>query len=157
MLLLLTSIFLLHLTAIILLIISTAHNVWWSSKDYCMDIWKQCFYTNNSCIDVSYQGKEEYLQTVQAGMVLAVIFACCGLFVFICQLFTLKKGNRFIFTGLFQLLSCLCVITAASVYTVHFHSADKNGTYGSSYILAWICFPLTLLSSIIYVILRKRE
>ncbi|GCB77659.1 hypothetical protein scyTo_0017636 [Scyliorhinus torazame] len=100
---------------------------------------------------------QQYLQTVQAGMVLAVIFACCGLLIFICQLFTLKKGNRFIFTGLFQLLSCLCLMTAASVYTVHFHSNDENGSYGSSYILAWICFPLTLISSIMYVILRKRE
>ncbi|XP_041033463.1 peripheral myelin protein 22-like [Carcharodon carcharias] len=157
MLLLLTSIFLLHLTAIILLLISTAHNAWWIGKDYCTDIWKQCFYQNSSCEDISYKDKEEYLQTVQAAMVLAVIFSCCGLLIFICQLFSLKKGNRFIFTGLFQLLSCLCVMTAASVYTVHFHHNDQSNGYGSSYILAWICFPLTLLSSIMYVILRKRE
>ncbi|XP_067830701.1 epithelial membrane protein 2-like [Heptranchias perlo] len=157
MLLLLASIFLLHLTAIILLFISTANNVWWATKDYSMDIWKQCFHGNGSCVNVTYKDKEDYLQAVQASMVLAVIFVCCGLLIFICQLFTLKKGNRFIFTGLFQLLSCLCVVTAASIYTVHFHHDDQTGWYGSSYVLAWICFPLTLGSSIMYIILRKRE
>ncbi|XP_067875596.1 peripheral myelin protein 22-like [Heterodontus francisci] len=157
MLLLLALIFVLHLTAIILLFISTAHNVWWTTNGYSIDIWKQCFYTNGSCVNVAYKDKEDYLQAVQAGMVLAVIFTCCALLFFICQLFTLKKGNRFIFTGLFQLLSCLCVVTAASIYTVQFHYYDQNGWYGSSYILAWICFPLTLVSSIMYIILRKRE
>uniref|UniRef100_UPI00398ECD7D peripheral myelin protein 22-like n=1 Tax=Pristiophorus japonicus TaxID=55135 RepID=UPI00398ECD7D len=157
MLLLLASIFLLHLTAIILLFISTANSVWWATDSYCMDIWKQCFDRNGSCVNVAYEDKEDYLQAVQASMVLAVIFTCCGLLIFICQLFTLKKGNRFIFTGLFQLLSCVCVVTAASIYTVHFHVENQNGWYGSSYVLAWICFPLTLISSIMYIILRKRE
>ena len=53
----------------------------------------------------------------------------------------------------------LCVMSAASIYTVrhpewHFNS---DGSYGFAYILAWVAFPLALLSGVIYVILRKRE
>ena len=29
--------------------------------------------------------------------------------------------------------------------------------FGYSYILAWVAFPLALISGVIYVILRKRE
>ncbi|XP_051899097.1 epithelial membrane protein 1 [Pristis pectinata] len=157
MLLLLVSIFLLHLSTIIFLFISTANNAWWTTDDYGKDIWKQCFHKNGSCITVVYKDIDDCLQAIQASMVLAVIFSCCGLLIFICQLFTLKKGNRFIFTGIFQLLSCLCVVIAASIYTIYFHRNEQNGWYGSSYILAWICFPLTLTSGIMYTILRKRE
>lgn len=157
MLLLLLAIFLLHLSTIIFLIISTANSVWWSTDTYSMDIWKQCFPGNNTCAIVIYKDLDDCLQAVQASMVLAVIFSCCGFFVFMCQLFTLKIGHRFIFTGVFQLLSCLCVVIAATIYTIYFHSKDQTGWYGSSYILAWLCFPLTLISGVIYAILRKRD
>ncbi|XP_062918956.1 peripheral myelin protein 22-like [Mobula hypostoma] len=157
MLLLLVSICLLHLMTIIFLIIATANNVWWTTDDHGTDIWKGCFYSNGTCFVIDYKGLDESLQAIQACMVLAVIFSCCGLFVFICQLFTLNQGNRFIFTGVFQLLACLCVVIAASIYTIYFHRDDKTGWYGSSYVLAWLCFPLTLASGIMYTILRKRE
>lgn len=50
-------------------------------------------------------------------------------------------------------------MSAASIYTVrhpewHFNS---EYSYGFAYILAWVAFPLALLSGVIYVILRKRE
>ncbi|XP_032869457.1 peripheral myelin protein 22-like [Amblyraja radiata] len=157
MLLLLLAIFLLHLSTIIFLIISTANSAWWSTADYSMDIWKQCFHGNGTCVTVVDKDLDDCLQAVQASMVLAVIFSCCGFFVFICQLFTLKIGNRFIFTGVFQLLSCLCVVIAAVIYTIYFHTKDQDGGYGSSYILGWLCFPLTLISGVIYTILRKRD
>lgn len=48
----------------------------------------------------------EYLQTVQATSVLACIFAILALFVFVAQLFTLPKGQRFTFTGILQLIAC---------------------------------------------------
>lgn len=48
----------------------------------------------------------EYLQAVQASSVLACIFSILGLFVFVAQLFTLPKGRRFAFSGIFQLLAC---------------------------------------------------
>lgn len=59
------------------------------------------------CIDkMSISVLTGYLQTVQATMTLATILCCVGFFVFILQLFRLKKGERFIFTAVIQLLSC---------------------------------------------------
>lgn len=57
------------------------------------------------------------------------------------------------------LLPGLCVMSAAAIYTVR-HSewhVNTGNSYGFAYILAWVAFPLALLSGIIYVILRKRE
>lgn len=48
----------------------------------------------------------EYLQTIQATSVLACVFAILALFVFVAQLFTLPKGQRFTFTGILQLIAC---------------------------------------------------
>ncbi|CAH6786183.1 Pmp22 [Phodopus roborovskii] len=101
----------------------------------------------------------EWLQSVQATMVLSVIFSVLSLFLFFCQLFTLTKGGRFYITGFFQILAGLCVMSAAAIYTVR-HSewhVNTDYSYGFAYILAWVAFPLALLSGIIYVILRKRE
>ncbi|NP_001391207.1 peripheral myelin protein 22 isoform 4 [Mus musculus] len=56
-------------------------------------------------------------------------------------------------------VSGLCVMSAAAIYTVR-HSewhVNTDYSYGFAYILAWVAFPLALLSGIIYVILRKRE
>lgn len=53
----------------------------------------------------------------------------------------------------------LCVMSAASIYTVRhpeWHFAAEY-SYGFAYILAWVSFPLALLSGVVYVILRKRE
>lgn len=50
-------------------------------------------------------------------------------------------------------------MSAAAIYTVR-HSdwhVNTDYSYGFAYILAWVAFPLALLSGIIYVILRKRE
>lgn len=53
----------------------------------------------------------------------------------------------------------LCVMSAAAIYTVRHTEWHVNNdySYGFAYILAWVAFPLALLSGIIYVILRKRE
>lgn len=48
----------------------------------------------------------DYLQAIQATSVLACVFAILALFVFVAQLFTLPKGQRFTFTGILQFLSC---------------------------------------------------
>lgn len=47
----------------------------------------------------------EWLQSVQAMMILSVIFSVLSLFLFFCQLFTLTKGGRFYITGVFQILA----------------------------------------------------
>lgn len=50
-------------------------------------------------------------------------------------------------------------MSAASIYTVRHTEWHLNSdySYGFAYILAWVAFPLALLSGVIYVILRKRE
>ncbi len=59
------------------------------------------------------------------------------------------------------LLLALCVMIAASIYTAQkksFHVVSlQEGTYGSSYVLAWISFPMTLISGLMYLVLRKRK
>lgn len=61
----------------------------------------------------------------------------------------------------FLLLPALCVMVAASIYTAQnksFHVISlQEGSYGSSYILAWISFPMTLVSGLMYLVLRKRK
>ncbi|XP_066187955.1 peripheral myelin protein 22 isoform X1 [Sylvia atricapilla] len=105
-------------------------------------------------------GWREWLQSVQAMMILSVIFSVLSLFLFFCQLFTLTKGGRFYITGVFQILAGLCVMSGAAIFTVRhtdWHQASENTSYGFAYILAWLAFPLALASGIVYVILRKRE
>uniref|UniRef100_A0A8B9DSQ6 Peripheral myelin protein 22 n=1 Tax=Anser cygnoides TaxID=8845 RepID=A0A8B9DSQ6_ANSCY len=101
---------------------------------------------------------KEWLQSVQAMMILSIIFSVLSLFLFFCQLFTLTKGNRKSQHG--ALSSWLCVMSGAAIFTVRhtdWHQASENTSYGFAYILAWLAFPLALASGIIYVILRKRE
>uniref|UniRef100_A0A3Q1JGV3 Epithelial membrane protein 1 n=1 Tax=Anabas testudineus TaxID=64144 RepID=A0A3Q1JGV3_ANATE len=97
----------------------------------------------------------DYLQAVQATSILACIFSILGIFVFVAQLFTLEKGKRFTISGIFQFVACLCIMIAASIYTDRFH-LQENGWYGHCFILAWISFALTFISSIIYFVLRKK-
>ncbi|CAB1432119.1 unnamed protein product [Pleuronectes platessa] len=98
----------------------------------------------------------DYLQAVQASSILACIFSILGIFVFVAQLFTLEKGKRFTISGVFQFLACLCIMIAASIYTDRFHLDEQDGWYGHCFILAWISFALTLISSITYFVLRKK-
>ncbi|KAG5279823.1 hypothetical protein AALO_G00081970 [Alosa alosa] len=160
MLVLLAGIFLLHLTGIILLLVATINNAWWVTDTISTDIWARWVWMNGAWnytdLPDIHTYSEEYLQAVQASSVLACIFSILGLFVFVAQLFTLDKGRRFAFSGIFQLLACLCIMIAASIYTDRFHKNEANGWYGSSFILAWISFVLTFISCIIYFVLRKK-
>ncbi|TNN84933.1 Peripheral myelin protein 22 [Liparis tanakae] len=100
----------------------------------------------------------EWIQAVQALMILSIIFSCLALFLFFCQLFTLQKGGRFFLTGTFQILASLFVMSGAIIYTVMSPQwVPGTDAFGYSYILAWVAFPLALISGLIYVILRKRE
>jgi len=45
---------------------------------------------------------------------------------------------------------------AAAIYTDQFHKNEQDGWYGHCFILAWISFAITLISSIIYFVLRKK-
>lgn len=136
------------------------------------------------CSLLSLAPPADYLQAVQASAVLACIFSIVGIFVFVAQLFMLSKGKRFTISGIFQFLACeyfsfssllscsplsalthadvsarppgLCIMIAASIYTDRFHKEGADGWYGHCFILAWISFALTFISSITYFVLRKK-
>ncbi|KAM9843705.1 epithelial membrane protein 2 [Aulostomus maculatus] len=165
MLIILAFILLFHVAAAILLFVATIYNAWWvvsppGQSIIYTDLWYSC---NATCYPVenSHTSDAAYLQAVQACMILATILCCVSFFVFILQLFRLKQGERFIFTAIIQLLACLCVMIAASIYTAQknsFHVTSlQEGSYGASYILAWISFPMTLISGLMYLVLRKRK
>ncbi|XP_043956772.1 epithelial membrane protein 2 [Gambusia affinis] len=165
MLIILAFIILFHLTSAILLFVATIHNAWWvvsrtGREVIYADLWYSC---NSTCYPVenSHSTEAAYLQAVQATIILATILCCVSFFVFMLQLFSIKQGERFIFTAIIQLLASLCVMISASIYTAeneNFHAVSlKRGSYGSSYIVAWVSFPMTLISGLMYLVLRKRK
>ncbi|XP_037320111.1 peripheral myelin protein 22b [Pungitius pungitius] len=156
MLLLLLGIVLLHVAGLVLLFVSTIVSVWSTGENGPTDLWINCTGANGGqCVPAS---AGEWIQSVQALMILSIIFSCLSLFLFFCQLFTLQKGGRFFLTGTFQILASLFVMSAAVIYTVMSPDWVQGGeAFGYAYILAWVAFPLALISGLIYVILRKRE
>ncbi|XP_017272134.1 epithelial membrane protein 2 [Kryptolebias marmoratus] len=160
MLAILGGIFVLHIAAIILLLVATIDNAWWVTDTMSTDIWgrwmKMGGVWNFTDLPTGSHYPQDYLQAVQATSVLACIFSFIALFVFIIQLFTLPKGQKFIISGALQLLACLFIMIAASIYTDRFHINETDGSYGHSFILAWIAFGLTFFSAIIYIVLRKK-
>ncbi|XP_019363015.1 PREDICTED: epithelial membrane protein 2 [Gavialis gangeticus] len=167
MLILLAFIIVFHITSAALLFISTIDNAWWVGKDFSTDVWKICTNITNCTVINENLAEYQSIQAVQATMILSTIFCCVAFLVFILQLFRLKQGERFVLTSIIQLLSCLCVMIAASIYTDRhedLHKADEyfqfnaaSGQYGYSFILAWIAFAFTLISGVMYLILRKRK
>uniref|UniRef100_A0A672UJC4 Peripheral myelin protein 22 n=1 Tax=Strigops habroptila TaxID=2489341 RepID=A0A672UJC4_STRHB len=158
MLLLLLGIIVLHVTLLVLLFVSTIVSQWLVSDEHTADLWQNC--TSGTVFRCLTSSTNEWLQSVQAMMILSIIFSVLSLFLFFCQLFTLTKGGRFYITGIFQILAGLCVMSGAAIFTVRhmdWHQALENTSYGFAYILAWLAFPLALASGIIYIILRKRE
>ncbi|XP_026207767.1 peripheral myelin protein 22b [Anabas testudineus] len=157
MLLLLLGIIFLHVAALVLLFVSTIVSVWVTSETGTSDLWLNCT-TNGLGAACDPASTGEWIQAVQAVMILSIIFSCLSLLLFFCQLFTLQKGGRFFLTGTFQILASLFVMSGAIIYTVMSTEwVNVSYSYGYSYILAWVAFPLALISGLIYVILRKRE
>ncbi|KAJ4945021.1 hypothetical protein JOQ06_013560 [Pogonophryne albipinna] len=156
--LMLAGIVLLHITTIILLLVAAIDNAWWVTNTVSTDLWGRWELANSAWHYTNLKDyPEEYLQAVQATTVLACIFAILALFVFVAQLFTLPKGQRFTFSGILQLISCLCIMIAASIYTAELHPNETAGGFGHSYVLAWISFVLTFILAITYLILRKKS
>ncbi|KAM9597951.1 peripheral myelin protein 22 [Trichechus inunguis] len=159
MLLLLLGIIVLHVAVLVLLFVSTIVSQWLVGHEYAADLWQNCTASTGNIHHCFSSSVNVWLQSVQATMILSVIFSVLSLFLFFCQLFTLTKGGRFYITGVFQVLAGLSVMSAASIFTARHLEWHLNSdySYGFAYILAWVAFPLALLSGIIYVILRKRE
>ncbi|KAL0993534.1 hypothetical protein UPYG_G00109300 [Umbra pygmaea] len=155
MLLILLGVLVLHLIILILLLISTSVNAWTVSSQRTLDLWYSCLYGGG--YHCSPASNEDWIQAVQALMVLSVLFCLLSLIFFLCQLFTLVKGGRFYFTAVFQIFASLFVMCGAIIYTVMSPDREAGAEFGYAYILAWVAFPLCLVSGLIYIVLRKRE
>ncbi|PNJ23155.1 epithelial membrane protein 1 [Pongo pygmaeus] len=161
MLVLLAGIFVVHIATVIMLFVSTIANVWVVSNHGATSVglWKNCSY--NSCNEtLSYAG-EDALKTVQAFMILSIIFSVIALLVFVFQLFTMEKGNRFFLSGATTLVCWLCILVGVSIYTDRYAKCSENfqGSechHGYSYILAWICFCFSFIIGVLYLVLRKK-
>ncbi|XP_004626139.1 epithelial membrane protein 1 [Octodon degus] len=158
MLVLLAGIFVVHIATVIMLFVSTISNVWVVSDalNASVGLWKNC---SSDCLDLSY-GHEDALKSVQAFMILSIIFSVISLVVFVFQLFTMEKGNRFFLSGATMLVCWLCILIGASIYTDRYannnETFDMDTHHGYCFILAWICFCFSFIIGILYLVLRKK-
>ncbi|XP_074125225.1 epithelial membrane protein 1 [Sminthopsis crassicaudata] len=159
MLVLLAGIFVFHTASVIMLFVSTIANVWVVAKNgtYSEGLWNIC--ENGKCNVPLPHAEEDALKSVQAFMILAIIFSVISLIVFIFQLFTMEKGNRFFLSGAMMLVCWLCILIAVSIYTNKYaNRAIKSSVdhHGYCFILAWICFCFSFIIGVLYLVLRKK-
>ncbi|XP_020503425.1 peripheral myelin protein 22a [Labrus bergylta] len=154
MLLILLGVLVLHLIILVLLIVSTAASAWSVGGDRSSDLWYNCM-TSNGGYHCKPASNEDWIQAVQALMILSLLFCFFSLIAFVFQLFKLVKGGRFFLTAIFQILASVFVMCGAIIYTVM--SPDDVAQFGYAYVLAWVAFPLCLISGLIYIVLRKKE
>ncbi|XP_006009718.1 epithelial membrane protein 3 [Latimeria chalumnae] len=158
---LLFGILTLHLIVLVLLYLATLEKAWWVSEgSYNENLWYDCHYNNDTdtwlCATAS---ENEWRHAVQALMVLSVLFSSISFILFLCQLFTLKHGGLFYVTGIFQIFAGLADFTGAVIYAAHVQDFLKQtgGHFGYCFVLAWVAFPLSLASGVLYIHLRKRD
>ncbi|XP_015234625.1 epithelial membrane protein 3-like [Cyprinodon tularosa] len=162
---LLVSITLLHLVSLAMLFIATLEKSWWVwTESEITDLWHNCFYMNTTQTWVCAATTEsDWLQSVQALMILSVVFSSVSLLVFLGQLFILSKGSLFYFTGLCQAFAAFTDFAACLIFTLHKKEILSNsrdlskGRPGYCVIIAWLCVPLLLISAVLYVHLRKKQ
>ncbi|KAG9352939.1 hypothetical protein JZ751_017515 [Albula glossodonta] len=162
---LLMSVTLLHLVTLTMLFIATMEKSWWVWDEvHNSDLWYNCMFDNVTGSWLCAAAKDnEWLQPLQAMMVLSVVLSSISFLAFLVQLFTLTKGGLFYFTGLCQICAGLTDFAASLLYTVRHRSIlqdsreEWSGTFGYCFILAWMCAPLLLVSGVMYVHLRKKE
>nr|XP_027776220.1 epithelial membrane protein 3 isoform X1 [Marmota flaviventris] len=167
----------LHILILILLFVATLDKSWWTlpGKES-LNLWYDCTWNNGTktwaCSNVSENG---WLKAVQVLMVLSLILCCLSFILFMFQLYTMRRGGLFYATGLCQLCTSehppfslptwgtegVAVFTGALIYAIHAEEIlakhPRGGSFGYCFALAWVAFPLALVSGIIYIHLRKRE
>ncbi|XP_062993521.1 epithelial membrane protein 3 [Elgaria multicarinata webbii] len=153
----------LHVLILILLFVATLDKSWWVLPDQqTVNIWYDCLMDNTTkgwvCHTVS---ESAWLRAVQAFMVLSLLFSSFAFIIFMWQLYTMKRGSLFYATGICQILTALSVFTASVIYTTQVDVFQQGrmpgGNFGYCFVLAWLSFPLALISGIIYIHLRKKE
>ncbi|XP_004845904.1 epithelial membrane protein 1 [Heterocephalus glaber] len=159
MLVLLAGIFVVHIATVIMLFVCTISNVWVVSDgiNASAGLWKNC--TGGECSSLLYRNQDA-LKSVQAFMILSIIFSVISLVVFVFQLFTMEKGNRFFISGATMLACWLCILIGASIYTDRYAKKNQNFLsghhHGYCFILAWICFCFSFIIGVLYLVLRKK-
>ncbi|KAL2090782.1 hypothetical protein ACEWY4_013045 [Coilia grayii] len=162
--LLLLFVIVLHLVTLAMLFIATMEKSWWAWGDIeTSDLWHKCMFDNVTetwlCSSTS---ESDWLQAVQALMILGVVFSSISFLIFLGQLFTMSKGGLFYLTGLSQIGAGLSVFAAALIFTFLHQEILQDtreltlGHFGYCFIMAWACVPLLMLSGVLYVHLRKR-
>ncbi|KAF7207986.1 epithelial membrane protein 3 [Nothobranchius furzeri] len=162
---LLISIIVLHLVSLAMLFTATLEKSWWIwTYSETSDLWRDCFYNNSTQVWVCATITEnDWLQSVQALMVLSVVFSSVSLLVFLGQLVILPRGSLFYFTGLCQAFAGFTDFSACLIFSYHKKeilgvSKDvSQGHFGSCFIMAWLCVPLLHISGVLYVHLRKKQ
>ncbi|KAM5147898.1 epithelial membrane protein 1 [Mantella aurantiaca] len=159
MLVVLAAVFVVHIATTVMLFVATISNTWLKGVTGVgsRGIWLEC--TNERCVSIldTYPGDESAMKAVEAFMILAIIFCCFALIAFIAQLFTLGKGYRFYITGALMLFCWLCILIGVSIYTARFANRNVTDFYHAyCFILAWICFCLSFILGILYMVLRKK-
>ncbi|XP_022538007.2 epithelial membrane protein 3 [Astyanax mexicanus] len=160
---LLMTVTVLHLITLAMLFIATMEKSWWTLDDVeNVDLWHKCIHDNNTdtwlCASTT---ENEWLQSVQALMVLSVVLCSISFLVFLGQLFTMSKGGLFYFTGLCQVFAGLSAFAAVLIYTFQREEIlqdirdPSKGRFGYCFILAWVCVPLLLCSGVLYMHLKK--
>ncbi|KAM7402302.1 hypothetical protein PAMP_017550 [Pampus punctatissimus] len=162
---LLVSLIVLHLVTLAMVLIATLEKSWWVWADSeITDLWHSCFHDNATKAWLCAATNEsDWLQSVQALMILSVVFSSISFLVFLGQLFTMSKGGLFYFTGLCQAFAASTDFAASLIFTFHTkeilndsRDLDK-GHFGYCVILAWLSVPLLVISGILYVHLRKKQ
>ncbi|RXM93033.1 Epithelial membrane protein 3 [Acipenser ruthenus] len=106
---------------------------------------------------------EHWLHAVQALMVVSVLFSAVSFLLFLCQLYSLRRGGLFYITGMFQIFAGLTVFSASLIYSLHApeilsdSSLPPAGHFGYCFVVAWLCVPALLFSGVLYIHLRKKE
>ncbi|XP_075038977.1 epithelial membrane protein 1 [Mixophyes fleayi] len=159
MLVVMAAIVVVHIATTIMLFVATISNVWMKNSNGLIStgIWQNC--SDGTCVSIFNGMSDENqaaMKAVEAFMILAIIFCCFALFSFIGQLFMLEKGCRFYITGALMLFCWLCILIGASIYTARFAAQTTTWYHAYCFILAWICFCLSFILGILYMILRKK-
>ncbi|GAB1292105.1 Epithelial membrane protein 3 [Apodemus speciosus] len=153
----------LHILILVLLFVATLDKSWWTLPEKgSLNLWYDCTWNSTTqtwaCSNVSENG---WLKAVQALMVLSLILCCLSFILFMVQLYTMRRGGLFYATGLCQLCTSAAVFSGALIYAIHVEEIlekhPRGGSFGYCFALAWVAFPLALVSGIVYIHLRKRE
>ncbi|CAI9612871.1 unnamed protein product [Staurois parvus] len=158
MLVVLAAVFVVHIATTVMLFVATISNVWLKNTlgTESMGIWMRCQGNCESIFNFIPAGDHASMKTVEAFMILSIIFCCFALISFIAQLFTLGKGCRFYITGALMLFCWLCILIGISIYTARFANASLGFYHAYCFILTWICFCLSFILGILYMVLRKK-